>query len=224
MKQPKEKGKGQNSLIAIHEPLVSLLIPTNPQPMEMTGDNTRPQRQHPDIRPDELVAQGVRETFLASFVGVVNSLARERGSLERRSRRDVEDGAVSGTGLHRSVQHRVGGVHVPGDVCGVHCLDGGDWEGVERGGSVEGETGLWVVLALEFLFWLWDIYWWAIARRAYVVDEDVDFAQLFHCGCHRGVDGFVVANVCCSVDDLTARRAGGLELLLQSAEFVLVID
>jgi hypothetical protein len=95
---------------------------------------------------------------------------------------------------------------------------------VEGGGGVEGEAGLVAVLALRFLFMVVGCCWWAIARgRTHVVDEDVDFAQLFHGGCYGGVDGFVVAYVCRSVDDLTARVAGGLELLLQSAEFVLVI-
>lgn len=110
--------------------------------MEMTRDNARPQRQHPDIRSNELVAQGVGEALLASFVGVVNSLTGERRRFERGRGRDVQDRAVGRTGLHRSVQHRVRGVHVPGDVCGVHGFDGGDWEGVERGGRVEGEAGL----------------------------------------------------------------------------------
>ena len=60
-------------------------------------------------------------------------------------------------------------------------------------------------------------------ERAYVVDEDVDFAELFYCGFYGGVDCFVVANVRCSVDDLAARIAGSFELLLQSTEFVLVV-
>lgn len=58
---------------------------------------------------------------------------------------------------------------------------------------------------------------------SYVIDEDVDFPKLFYRGGHGGVDFFVVAYVGCSIDDLVARFAGGLELLLQSAEFVLVI-
>jgi hypothetical protein len=60
-------------------------------------------------------------------------------------------------------------------------------------------------------------------ERAYVVDEDVDFAQLFHGGCYCGVNCFVVAYVCCSVDDPAVRIAGSLQLLLQSTEFVLVV-
>jgi hypothetical protein len=118
--------------------------------MEMARDNARPQCQHPNIRPDKLVAQGVGETFLASFVGVVDGLAGEGRSLERCCRCDVEDCAMGGSRLHGSVQHGVRCVHVPGHVCGVHCFDGGDWEFVEGGGCVEGETGLWVVLALVF--------------------------------------------------------------------------
>jgi hypothetical protein len=110
--------------------------------MEMARDNARPQRQHPNIRPDKLVAQGVCETFLASFVGVVDGFAGERRSLERGCRCDVEDCAVGGARLHGSVQHGVRCVHVPGYVCGVHYFDGGDGELVEGGGSVEGETGL----------------------------------------------------------------------------------
>jgi len=57
--------------------------------------------------------------------------------------------------------------------------------------------------------------------RTYVVDEDVDFTQLFNRRCHSCVDGFVVAHVGCTVDDFTVRMTGSLELLLQSAEFVL---
>jgi hypothetical protein len=60
-------------------------------------------------------------------------------------------------------------------------------------------------------------------ERTYVIDENVDFAQFFYRGCHGGVDGFVVAYVCCAVDDLAARITGSLELLLQSTEFVLVV-
>jgi hypothetical protein len=59
-------------------------------------------------------------------------------------------------------------------------------------------------------------------ERAYIVDEYVNSAQLFHGGCYGGVDCFVVAHVRCAIDDLTARiLAGSLELLLQSTEFVL---
>jgi hypothetical protein len=58
-------------------------------------------------------------------------------------------------------------------------------------------------------------------EKAYIVDENVDFAQLFHRGCYCGVDCFVVAHIGCSVDDFAARIAGSLELLLQSTEFVL---
>ena len=217
----KKGGKGRNSLITLQEPLISTLIPANPQLMEMTCDNARPQCQHPDIRPDELVAQGVGEAFLAGFVGVVDGLAGERWSLERCGRRDVENCAASGTGLHRSVQHGMCRVHVSGDICCVHCFNRRDWEGVERGGGVECEAGLVVNfrVSLEFPSW----YGRFGKGQSYVVDQDVDFTQLFYCGRHGGIDGFVVAHVGCPVDDLTVYMTGTLKLLLQSAEFVLAI-
>lgn len=71
----------------------------------------------------------------------------------------------------------------------------------------------WVRVSFRFLYFL-TVVIWVIRERAYVVDEDIDSTQFFHRGCYCGVDGFVVAYVGCSVDDLTARRAGRLELLL----------
>lgn len=50
---------------------------------------------------------------------------------------------------------------------------------------------------------------------AHIVDEDVDSAELFDGGCHGCVDGLVVADVGCFVDDL-ALGMGILELFLQS--------
>jgi hypothetical protein len=49
----------------------------------------------------------------------------------------------------------VGCVHVSRDVCGVHCLYRGDWEGVEGGWSVQGEAGLLILGCVSFVFMLW---------------------------------------------------------------------
>lgn len=113
----------------------------------MPRDDARPQRQDPHVRAAQLVPQRVREALLAGFVGVVDGLAGEGRGFEGGRGRDVEDGAAAtgggrGGGEHGAVEDGVRGVHVAGDVGGVHGVDCGDGEGVEGGGGVEGEAGL----------------------------------------------------------------------------------
>lgn len=114
--------------------------------MKMRRHNPRPQRQHPNISTAELVAQGIGETLLQHFVGVVDGFAWERRSLQGGGGSDVQDCTLAAGGVvrvyHGAVEDRVRGVHVAGNVGAVHCLDVCGFEEVEGGWGAEGEAGL----------------------------------------------------------------------------------
>jgi len=180
--------------------------------MEVTSDHARPQSQHPNIRTTQFIAQRVCEALLTSLVGVVDGFTRERRRLERSSRRDIEDRAVRRSGFHTTIEDRMCGVHVAGDVSGVHGLDGGDGEIVEGSWSIERKASLeWILVLGSFLH----------VKAKYVthiVDEYVNPPELLDCGSNCSIDGIVVANIGYSVDDLTT-SIGSLQLLLQCRQF-----
>lgn len=64
--------------ISIQKLIILRLIMPNALSMEMSRNNTRPQRQHPDISPTQLIPQRISERLLRRFIGMVDCLACKR--------------------------------------------------------------------------------------------------------------------------------------------------
>lgn len=113
----------------------------NPLRMEMRRNTSRPQRQHLDISPHQLVAQRIRERFLRRLVGMVHRFTGECWNFQSRDGGDVQDGSLLAW-KHAPVQNGVCDVHRAVDVGGDHGLDVADFELGEDVWCAQGETGL----------------------------------------------------------------------------------
>lgn len=107
----------------------------------MGSNDTRPQGQNLDIRPDEFIPQRIRPCFLRGFVRVIYRFAGKWRDFQARDRGDVQDCAGL-AGDHASVENGVRDEHGSVDVCGDHCLDFVDLQLVEGAWRAECETGL----------------------------------------------------------------------------------